>query len=347
MYQPIQTLPEGSLDIIGDVHGEFDALQTLITRLGYDSYGNHPAGRKLVFVGDLCDRGPDSPAVLYWFRQAYEAGNALMVLGNHELNLLMEDPKDGSGWFFPKRDLKESHLYAPWQKMSDHEKPALTGWLAQMPLVLHRDDIRIIHAAWLPESIRQIQTGMANQDLITAYRQWDADLKHSLKQAEWYADYERQQADSALLDNPHNMPPMQQALAEFEYRRSRLHPVRALTSGVEVFVDKPFFSGARWRFTTRFAWWDEYTDDIPVVIGHYWRSWQPKRSGLLPEPPNAWFGAKRNVFCIDYSVGARWRDRQAEPPVPPDQSGFRLAALRWPENILVFDDGEVAQMISL
>lgn len=346
MYQPIQTLPQGPLDIIGDIHGEFDALQKLLVRLGYDEHGNHPQQRKLVFVGDLCDRGPNSPAVLYWFRQAYKAGNAFMVLGNHELNLLVEDPKDGSGWYFPQRAAKESHLYAPWQTMPNHEKPALINWLADMPLILQRSDIRIIHAAWLPESIRQIQTGIAGRGLISAYRQWDADLKQSLQTAEWYADYERQQADSTLLDNPDQMPPIQQALAEFEYRRSRLHPVRALTSGVEVFVDTPFYAGARWRFTTRFAWWDEYTDDIPVVIGHYWRSWQPKHSGLLPEPPNSWFGAKRNVFCIDYSVGARWRDRRATPPVSPEQSGFRLAALRWPENLLMFDNGETAATVS-
>lgn len=102
MYQPIQTLPEGALDIVGDVHGEWLALQNLLRHLGYDGEGNHPQGRKLVFVGDLCDRGPESPAVLAWFKRAYEAGNALAVLGNHELNAIIGDPKDGSGWFFPR-----------------------------------------------------------------------------------------------------------------------------------------------------------------------------------------------------------------------------------------------------
>lgn len=61
MYQPIQTLPEGALDIVGDVHGEWLALQNLLRHLGYDGEGNHPQGRKLVFVGDLCDHGPGKP----------------------------------------------------------------------------------------------------------------------------------------------------------------------------------------------------------------------------------------------------------------------------------------------
>ena len=91
-----QTLPAGPLDIIGDVHGEWAALQALLHHLGYDEQGRHPQGRKLVFVGDLCDRGQDSPAVLDWVTQAMAAERAWAVLGNHELNLLISDPKDSS-----------------------------------------------------------------------------------------------------------------------------------------------------------------------------------------------------------------------------------------------------------
>lgn len=56
----IQTLPPGPLDIIGDIHGEIDSLRQLLKELGYDEEGNHPNDRLLVFVGDFCDRGPDS-----------------------------------------------------------------------------------------------------------------------------------------------------------------------------------------------------------------------------------------------------------------------------------------------
>ena len=97
-YQYRQSLPDTPLDIVGDVHGEFDAFQSLLHRLGYRDDGFHPRGRRLVFVGDLCDRGPNSPAMLAWFKQTYERGWAWMVLGNHELNILADDPKDGSGW---------------------------------------------------------------------------------------------------------------------------------------------------------------------------------------------------------------------------------------------------------
>jgi hypothetical protein len=45
------------------------------------------------------------------------------------------------------------------------------------------------------------------------------------------------------------------------------------------------------------------------------------------------------VFCVDYSVGARWLDRlRGDNPVQRS----KLAAMRWPERVLVFDDGTQA-----
>ena len=51
-YQYRQSLPDTPLDIVGDVHGEFAAFQSLLHRLGYRDDGFHPRGRRLVFVGD-------------------------------------------------------------------------------------------------------------------------------------------------------------------------------------------------------------------------------------------------------------------------------------------------------
>ena len=73
----IQSLPAGPLDIVGDIHGEFDALQALLQHLGYNAHGQHQDGRTLVFVGDFCDRGPDSPAVLALVQQLLEADMSL------------------------------------------------------------------------------------------------------------------------------------------------------------------------------------------------------------------------------------------------------------------------------
>ncbi|MFD3327758.1 polynucleotide kinase-phosphatase [Streptomyces sp. NPDC058701] len=76
----------GPFDIIGDIHGCSSELETLLAKLGYED-GVHPAGRTAVFVGDLVDRGPDSPGVLRRVMGMVRSGNALCVPGNHENKL--------------------------------------------------------------------------------------------------------------------------------------------------------------------------------------------------------------------------------------------------------------------
>ncbi|MFK0105758.1 polynucleotide kinase-phosphatase [Streptomyces sp. NPDC091217] len=73
----------GPFDIVGDIHGCASELETLLTKLGYQD-GVHPQGRTAVFVGDLVDRGPDSPGVLRRVMSMVGSGNALCVPGNHE-----------------------------------------------------------------------------------------------------------------------------------------------------------------------------------------------------------------------------------------------------------------------
>ena len=93
----------GPFDIIGDVHGCHGELVTLLTRLGYvvtDDGAHHPDGRTAVFVGDLVDRGPDTPGVLRLVMGMVAAGTALCVSGNHENKLVRA--LDG-------RDVKVSH----------------------------------------------------------------------------------------------------------------------------------------------------------------------------------------------------------------------------------------------
>lgn len=86
----------GPFDIIGDVHGCASELRTLLTELGwkieYDGDravgATHAEGRQAVFVGDLVDRGPDTPGVLRLVMGMVAAGTALCVSGNHEAKLV-------------------------------------------------------------------------------------------------------------------------------------------------------------------------------------------------------------------------------------------------------------------
>ncbi|MFG1615499.1 polynucleotide kinase-phosphatase [Nonomuraea wenchangensis] len=77
----------GPFDVIGDVHGCRAELEALLARLGWQGV-RHPEGRTAVFVGDLVDRGPDTPGVLRLVMDMVEAGTALCVAGNHEQKLV-------------------------------------------------------------------------------------------------------------------------------------------------------------------------------------------------------------------------------------------------------------------
>ncbi|WP_103337029.1 polynucleotide kinase-phosphatase [Amycolatopsis sp. CA-126428] len=77
----------GPFDVIGDVHGCAAELEELLAELGYVD-GVHPHGRTAVFVGDLVDRGPDTPGVLRRVMAMAETGSALVVCGNHEQKLV-------------------------------------------------------------------------------------------------------------------------------------------------------------------------------------------------------------------------------------------------------------------
>ncbi|WP_236245728.1 polynucleotide kinase-phosphatase [Streptomyces sp. CC210A] len=76
----------GPFDVIGDIHGCASELEALLAKLGYED-GRHPDGRTAVFVGDLVDRGPDSPGVLRRVMGMVASGDALCVPGNHENKL--------------------------------------------------------------------------------------------------------------------------------------------------------------------------------------------------------------------------------------------------------------------
>ena len=85
----------GPFDIVGDVHGCYDELCELLARLDYDLADDgghrrvtHPDGRRLVFVGDLVDRGPRTPDVLRLVMGMVESDVAVCVPGNHDMKLM-------------------------------------------------------------------------------------------------------------------------------------------------------------------------------------------------------------------------------------------------------------------
>lgn len=143
-------------DLIGDIHGHHDKLVAILNALGYRQRGeysgwSHPAGRKVIFLGDYIDRGPKVREVLLEVRGMVEAGDALAIMGNHEYNaILYQMPNGKGGW-----------LLARWGKNKDNHSATLAAfagreeewtdwieWMKRLPMFLDLGGLRAVHASW-------------------------------------------------------------------------------------------------------------------------------------------------------------------------------------------------------
>jgi len=348
----IAPLFPGPLDIIGDVHGELAALQDLLAALGYDASGGHAAGRRLAFIGDLCDRGPDSPGVIALVARLVSEGRAQCLLGNHELNVLRRVPKSGNGWFFAADHDRAKGRYPGATPAHPDQRARFQAFLATLPVVLERPDLRLVHAAWQPAAIAALRAVPAGESLLAFYDRhareadaaWRSDALYPRAMDEW-------RTWGRSLEDPEARVPLLEAMGRSDQHFQMSNPLRVATSGIEQLAASPFFASGKWRMVNRVAWWQEYTDDVPVLFGHYWRwvSGAIRRRFSRGEdnvfgdtPCNAWLGPRRNAFCLDFAVGIRYLERPLPAGAP---FAGRLGAVRWPERQLVFDDGECLPLV--
>jgi len=354
MARHIAPLFTGPLDIVGDIHGEIDALDALTDVLGYDD-GVHPDGRRLVFLGDLCDRGPDSPAVIERVQRLVSRGLAQCVLGNHELNLLRNASKEGNRWFIDPDHSEQRGDFAASRPAPVAKRQEWAAFFLTLPLALERDDLRVTHAAWHTPSIAALREAgdQTSLEVFNAYvkrsrADFEAQGLGALAEAERAAHLE------ALFDK-HRPVPLLRHVGRKDEHFQMSNPLRIITSGIERVTDTPFWAGGKWRMCDRVRWWNEYEDDVPVIIGHYWRlvgdtrSDDPKPASVSDGKPDmfdgarydAWQGARDNVYCVDFSVGGRYRERARKI----DPFATHLAAVRWPEAEVVFDDGHQSPLV--
>ena len=355
----IGELFQGPLDIVGDIHGEIDALEALLEALGYAADGAHRDGRRLVFVGDLVDRGPDSPAVLRRVRDLVVAGHAQCVLGNHELNLLRDDAKPENAWWMDPdgpaavtdpgtaAGVRRRPSPHPAAHVSAADKPQLREFLESLPILLERDDLRVVHACWHGPSVERIRALSAPvPGAAGLYEHFIRECTRTMLENRFLSFVKREwNLYAPRLHDPEWEAVLMPAKAELDARIQMENPVAVLTSGMERAARQPFWAGGKWRMVNRVKWWEEYTDPVPVIFGHYWRRFGTMRAALNDKhgpdlfagiEPHHWMGARRNVYCVDFSVGARAGERAAQRPV----QHCKLAAVRVPEWEVVHDDGE-------
>jgi len=324
-------LTKGPLDIVGDVHGELEALKNLLKNLGYNNQGEHSEGRRLIFVGDLVDRGPDSPGVVSLVRDLVESGRAFAIIGNHELNLLRDLHKEGNGWFW---------------ECSSVEQIIIKTFFGTLPLLLSNENLRVVHAAWYGPAVEKLVGFTKAGSLPELFHELEKEINKTLETGGWLEGAAKEKAEwGDKIKNKNTKVPNLPHIQHCEEMRQNLNPLKALNSGLECKADKPFWTNGKWRFLNRLKWWDDYNDETPVVVGHYWRQYLPfEKNWVEKDDPNlfagieptAWVGKRGNVYCVDYSVGARSQERLH------GRAGERtkLGALRWPERELVLDTGE-------
>jgi hypothetical protein len=163
-----------ALDVVGDVHGQFDKLVGLLRYLGYRETSGawRHQNRTAVFVGDLIDRGPQQLATIELVRAMVDAGAAQCVMGNHEFNAI--------AWVTPDPE-------HPGKYLRDHHKPGnreqhqafldvvegtprqreITDWFRTLPLWLDLPGLRVVHACWHQPSIDLLQKAMGSSQRLT------------------------------------------------------------------------------------------------------------------------------------------------------------------------------------
>ncbi len=344
----VRALAPGPVDVIGDVHGEIEPLRALLAQLGYDERGRHAQGRRVVWIGDLTDRGPNSPAVGELAMDWVGRGVADCLLGNHELNLLRGGPKHGNSWLLdPGADELEPGREFGHCRVADEDfKRRYVSFLATLPVALEREDLRLVHAAWMGDGMDALRC--ETRPVLDVFEEHDGKIARQLEASgvaakskaeldQWHVQIHRRKEKVPLLESIGLRDELQQVG----------NPIRIATSGVERLATTPFWSSGKWRMVDRVPWWNEYQEAVPVIVGHYWRRIQPiAHSKHATDKPDLfkgvgatdWLGPRRNVFCVDYSIGARYEERKS------GRTSFdtRLMGVRWPERELWCEQGRVS-----
>lgn len=298
-------------DIIGDVHGHADELTQLLEQLGYerrDGSWRH-ATRRVIFVGDLIDRGPQIREALSIVRSMYEAGDATVVMGNHELNALAfhtPDPDRPAGFLRAHSAKNMKQHAATLQQLSPQELRDSLQWFRQLPMWLELDGVRVVHACWdtrqisVIEAARQRYGGVSAEFLREATTS-GTDLHQAVEDVLKGKEIELPDGLSYRDKDGHERSTMR--IQWFRKPTDDTYASYALTADAGLPTDR-----LPMDLATSVV---PYPPDAePVFFGHYWlRAERPRRLAV-------------NVACVDFSVA----------------KGGQLCAYRWDGEAEVDDD---------
>jgi hypothetical protein len=287
-------------DVIGDIHGEADALRRILTKLDYFQNENgtyHHRSRKAVFVGDFIDRGPDQREVISIVRKMVAEGAAFAVMGNHELNAIAYSTPSEDGYFRlhnEKNRRQHAAFLAQIGEGSTDYFEAIT-WFKTLPLWFESGGLRVVHACWHQSSMeRLVETGTISPSGRVSNDQAWLKLMRRGSPEEFAVDVLLKGPE---LELPHGRTFRDKEGHERRHVRQRWWDADAksfrdaairMDDDIGELPDEPIPDTYR------------YSAETPVIVGHYWMTGQP-------------FIAHPFATCVDFSVaksgclvGYRW-----------------------------------------
>ena len=299
-------------DIIGDIHGHAAPLERLLGEMGYQERSGayrHPS-RRVVFVGDLIDRGPAQPRVVQIARSMVDAGTAQIVMGNHEFNAIA-----WATWDDERGDWCRAHsaknrgqhgafLEQVGEDSSLHRE--LIEWFRTIPMWLDLDGLRVVHACWDPVSMDMLGGPILVDDAVTAPK--GSDLYEAVEVV--LKGPEVHLAGRCYKDKEGN-PRHKARFRWWDPAATTLASGAEIPGGAVGCDDEPFGELPHDPLPADLPILDPGS---PVLYGHYWRNGaQPRIDG----PRSA---------CLDWSIA----------------KGGRLAAYRWSGEPDLTDDNLVS-----
>lgn len=281
-------------DFIGDVHGYAGKLKALLGKLGYSESNGayvHTEGRKVVFVGDYIDRGPEIPETLRIVKSMVDSDNAIALMGNHEYNALCFHFRDSqSGGHLRQHSIKNIiQHYETLRQFQNKQKEyeSYLEWFKTLPLFFETDTFRAVHACWDHENINCLKQTLLNNRLTDELIILSADesnpqfhlIEETLKGKEiklpegnFFMDKDgtkRSEIRIKWWEDP----------SDQTYRSISVHPIDELPE------DKIKLKDLK---STNFY----EKDEKKVFFGHYWLKGDP----ILH---------RQNICCLDYSVAKK------------------------------------------
>ena len=277
-------------DIIGDIHGHANALKKLLEKLGYQkSRGayRHP-DRKALFVGDYIDRGPEVWETLELVRHMSDAGQAIALMGNHELNAILFNEPDGEGGYLRPHSEKNRKQHSATLrdfKGKKEEYLSYISWFKSLPIFYETDSFRAIHACWDDTMIDELRDYAAGNSLQPESFSDAGDSNTRL--------YELLET---LLKGREVALPKGLSFRDKDGHRRKEVRIKWWMNPKEVRLEEWSFAEdiegrAKEQFEPSRNLENYYTkDEKPVFFGHYWLTGEPELE-------------RGNVCCLDYSIG--------------------------------------------